>query len=282
MIPHFLADIICCPDCHSDIDLESKISPVCRRCAREFTVQDGILSLLPLNAKALPATYDDPDYQRMSECFDDSSTYFTDGNSLFKSIHESSHKTTSVWEKRWSTDDWTVDIGCGQGYHWTFVKDRTRLIGLDIRMESLRKIRIRFPDAILIQGNLLALPFKREVIARATSIYALEHIYWLDDALTEIARVLKPRAHFLVGVPCEGGLAWSTGRKFTSERTMSKRYNVDYRKYIALEHCNTASKIESALARHFVQIERRLYPLPFVPLIGVNLTLSLALQKRER
>ena len=273
MILNFLADVICCPDCQSDIDLASKIAPVCRGCGREFSVQDGIPSLLPLNSKALPTAYDDPDYQRMSECFDDSSSYFTDGNSLFKSIHESSHKTTTTWENRWTTDDWTLDIGCGQGYHWPFVKDRSRLIGLDIRMESLRKIRSRFPDAILIQGNLLALPFKREAIA--------EHIYWLDDALTEIARVLKPRAHFLVGVPCEGGLAWNTGRKFTSERTMSKRYNVDYRKYIALEHCNKASKIESALARHFVQIERRLYPLPFVPLIGANLTLSLALQKRE-
>lgn len=281
MIPNILTNVICCPDCQSDIDLAPNLAPVCSGCARKFSVQDGIFSLLPLNAKALPATYDDPDYRRMSACFDDSSQYFTDGNSLFKSIHESSHKTTAAWESRWPTDGWTVDIGCGQGYHWPFVKDRSRLIGLDIRMESLRKIRSRFPDAILIQGNLLALPFKRGSIARATSIYALEHIYWLDDALLEIARVLKPNARFLVGVPCEGGLAWNTGRKFTSERTMSKRYNVDYRKYIALEHCNKASKIESALARHFVQIERRLYPLPFIPLIDTNLTLSLALQKRE-
>lgn len=236
--------------------------------------------MLPLESKALPSEYDDPDYRRMSECFDDSSPYFTDGNNIFKAIHESGHRTTAQWEAKWPTDGWTVDIGCGQGYHWPFVPDRSHLIGLDIRMESLQKIRAQFPDAILIQGNLLALPFKREVIARATSIYALEHIYWLDDALLEIARILKPRAHFMVGLPCEGGLAWNTGRKLTSERTMSRRYHVDYRKYIALEHCNTAAKIERALGRDFVAVERRLFPLPFIPIISLNLTLSLMLQRR--
>lgn len=280
MLPNLLTEILCCPDCRSDITLAVEGNPACRACGRSFAVDDGIISLLPLESKSLPSQYDDPDYRRMSERFDDSSPYFTDGNSVFRTIHESSHIATAAWEAKWPADGWTVDIGCGQGYHWPFVPNRTRLIGLDIRMESLRKIRARFPDAILIQGNLLALPFKHEAIARATSIYALEHIYWLDDALMEIARILKPHAHFLVGLPCEGGLAWKTGRKLTSERTMSKRYNVDYRKYIALEHCNTAAKIERGLTKDFVAIERRLFPLPFIPAIGANLTLSLALQKR--
>lgn len=281
MIPQSLLDILCCPDCRGDLRVETDSALSCSGCGRDFAVENGILCLLPREAKPLPEAYDDPDYLRMSEFFDDSSSYFTEGNSIFKQIHESSHRTTAAWERRWATDGWTIDIGCGQGYHWPFVADRSRLIGLDIRMESLRKLHERHPDAILVQGNLLALPFKSGSFARATSIYALEHIYWLDDALAEIQRILEPEAHFLVGLPCEGGWAWTTGRKLTSERTMSKRYDVDYKKYIALEHCNTAAKVERALGTGFETVQRRLFPLPFLPVIGLNLTLSLALQKRH-
>ncbi|MEK9970349.1 MAG: methyltransferase domain-containing protein, partial [Ferrovibrio sp.] len=111
----------------------------------------------------------------------------------------------------------------------------------DIRMDSLVKLRKHWPDAILIRGDVLSMPFKSGRIERATSIYALEHLFYLEDALSEIRRVLAAEAKFLVGIPCEGGLAWTLGRKLTSERAMSKRYNVDYRKYIALEHCNSAA-----------------------------------------
>lgn len=279
MFPSDLAVILQCPDCGGDLDL-SGAAPHCLGCGRAFTVEDGILSLLPSRSKPLPAIYGDPDYRRMSACFDDSSDYFTDGNSLFKAIHDSAHRSVAAWEGAWPTAGWTLDIGCGQGYHWPFVADRSRLIGMDIRMESLKKIRRRFPDAILVQANLLSLPFKAGTIVRATSIYALEHIYYLEDALAETARVLADGAKFLVGLPCEGGLGWTLGRKLTSERAMSQRYGVDYRRYIALEHCNTAARIEKALWFHFRALERKLFPLGILPLIDLNLTLSLALEKR--
>lgn len=280
MIPTELVSIFCCPDCGGDLAWTDAEVPGCTSCTRRFEIVDGILSLLPLTTKPLPAAYQDEDYQRMSAMFDDSSDYFTDGNSVFRRIHESSHTRVAAWEQRWPTDGWTLDIGCGQGYHWPFVADRSRLIGFDIRLESLRKIRERFPDAILVQGDLLSLPFRTASVARAISIYALEHIYFLEDALDEIGRILMPQAKFLVGLPCEGGLAWTLGRKLTSERTMSKRYGVDYARYIALEHCNTAACIERALGSHFRRLERRLYPLGFLPIHDVNLTASLALEKR--
>ncbi len=235
--------------------------------------------MLPLRGKQLPPIYDDPEYRKMSEHFDDSSPYFTDGNSIFKAIHESAHRTALAWEQRWPVEGWTVDIGCGQGYHWRYLKDFSRVVGFDIRMESLVKLKERFPDALLVQGNILNIPFKTASIARATSIYALEHIYFLEDALAEIARILSPAAKFIVGLPCEGGLGWTLGRKLTSERTMSKRYNVDYRRYIALEHCNSAARIEKALRFHFRPLERKLFPLAALPFIDLNLTLSIATER---
>lgn len=279
MITGALAEILCCPDCQADLVLPPSAPLACQACGRGFTSDNGIIDMMPRVTKALPPAYDDPDYRRMSGFFDESTPYFTDGNSIFKTIHDSAHATVAQWERHWPAQGWTVDIGCGQGYHWPFIADRQRLIGFDIRLDSLARIRQQWPEAILIRGDVLNMPFKAGRIQRATSIYALEHLFFLEDALSEIARVLAPQAKFLVGIPCEGGLAWTLGRKLTSERTMSKRYNLDYRKYIALEHCNTAARIEKALGFYFRRLERRFFPFDFLPTPQTNLTLSLALER---
>ena len=230
----------------------------CEGCGREFErTDDGILSLIPLAPKPLPAAYDDPDYRRMSAFFDDSNDYFTDANPLFRAIHESSHRTIRRWRAHEAAhakaagDGWTLDLGCGQGYHWDyFGPDRTRLVGVDIRMESLRSLRRRFPGGYLVQAHAAHLPFADATFDEVISIYALEHVFHLTEAVAEMDRLLAPDGRCYVGLPCEGGLAWMLGRKLTSERTMSKRYNVDYRKYITLEHCNTARAAITALNRH--------------------------------
>ena len=220
----------------------------------------------------------------MSDLFDDSSSYFTESNPVFRMIHESSHKKIAAWEGKdrstaSNTSNWTIDIGTGQGYHWPFIKDHSRFVGLDIRMESLEKIKNHFPNALLVQGNILSIPFKGNAFTRAVSIYALEHIYFLDEAIKEIHRILAPESAFHVGIPCEGGLGWTLGRKLTSERTMSKRYNIDYRKYIALEHCNTAMKISKSLKQHFKLEKTSHFPFPFLYSLDLNLTRTMQLRK---
>jgi SAM-dependent methyltransferase len=279
MITGALVEIFCCPDCRADLVMPPSAPLACQACGRGFTSDNGIIDMMPRATKALPPAYNDPDYRRMSGLFDESTPYFTDGNSIFKTIHDSAHATVAQWERQWPAQGWTIDIGCGQGYHWPFAADRQRLIGFDIRLDSLARIRQQWPEAILIRGDVLNMPFKAGHIQRATSVYALEHLFFLEDALSEIARVLAPQAKFLVGIPCEGGLAWTLGRKLTSERAMSKRYNLDYRKYIALEHCNTAARIEKALGFYFRKLERRFFPFDFLPTPQTNLTLSLALER---
>lgn len=279
MITEALADILCCPDCRADLVLSPSTTLVCQTCSRDFVSENGILDMMPRETKPLPPAYDDPDYRRMSRSFDDATPYFTEGNSIFKTIHESAHTAVARWERYWPAHGWTIDIGCGQGYHWPFVTDRQRLIGFDIRLDSLARIHLQWPDATLIRGDVLRMPFKNERIERATSIYALEHLFFLEDALSEISRILAPQAKFLVGIPCEGGAAWTLGRKLTSERAMSKRYNLDYRRYIALEHCNTVARIEKALGFYFRRLDRQLFPFNFFPTPELNLTLSLALER---
>jgi len=276
-----LIAILQCPDCAGALRQESPRALVCESCARRHPVtESGIFVLMPSRPPPLPAAYDDPDYRRMSAKFDDSAPYFTEGNAAFRMIHESAHKTIARWRAGRDTGGWACDLGCGQGYHYRFWPDPGHVVGIDIRLESLEKIRARFPDAILIQANSCALPLKSNAIDQVASIYALEHIYHLGEAIAETERVLAPAGRLFVGLPCEGGLAWTLGRKLTSERTMSRRYHVDYRKYIALEHCNTARRVIAALAERFSLRRRRFFPLPFLPAIGLNLTVALEWEKR--
>lgn len=281
MIYQQLVSLLACPDCRSKVAQIDVRRLRCDGCGREYAItEDDILVMMPTSSRPLPDAYNDPDYIRMSAHFDDSSPYFTDGNTVFRAIHESAHRKIAGWMASGPLDGWVCDIGCGQGYHYRYVNAPERVIGLDIRLDSLRRVRNISPLTPLIQADSCALPFKTGVIATAISIYAFEHIYYLRDTLAETARILEPKARLFVGLPCEGGIAWTLGRKITSERAMSRRYNVDYRKYIALEHCNTASKVMTTLEEFFDRDRRWYFPLSMLPTVHSNLTVALALTRR--
>lgn len=213
-----LISILSCPDCRGSLQGDfAEGDVICEDCGRSYAMAGpGILDLMPSQSKPLPDAYEDPDYLKMSKLFDEAQSYFTDDTNLFQIIHNASHKKIRSWLREYNTDGWTCDIGCGQGYHWDFFEGNfDRLIGVDIRLESLRKIRERHTGGILIQADITKLPFKDGVFDQIISIYALEHIYYLDDAINEMTRILPSRGLAYIGLPCKGGLAWNLGRKLT-------------------------------------------------------------------
>lgn len=282
-IPDGLMEILCCPDCRNPLQQTGPDALSCESCrTSNETTSDGILVLMPRAPKPLPPAYEDPDYKKMSNHFDDASDYFTDSNSFFRRIHESSHRYVKNWGAGAWSNGWVCDVGCGQGFHWPFFSgDRSRLIGIDMRLTSLRRIKSRWPKAFVIQADSTRLPFRASAVENAISIYALEHIYHLRDAVEEMGRVVTAGGHLYVGLPCEGGAAYALGRKLTSERTMSKRFDVDYRKYISLEHCNDANDVVSELRRLFRINRIRYFPLNLLPSIATNLTITLELVKNQ-
>lgn len=235
---------------------------------------------MPSRPKPLPPAYDDPDYKKMSAHFDEVSDFYLGGNFLFRAIHDSAHRRVAAWVKGDRRQGWVCDIGCGQGTHRSYFKgDPSSLIEIDIRLSSLRRIRNQRPDAILIQADATCLPFRTASIESLVSVYTLEHLYYLKEAVAESSRIVAGEGRFFVGIPCEGGLAWNLGRKLTSERVMSKKFDLDYGKYIALEHCNTAIAIVDELLKSFRIIRSSFFPLGWVSMISTNLTLTLELAK---
>jgi len=158
-----------------------------------------------------------------------------------------------------------LEVGCGHGHHLRFYPEIARdnfFVGLDISGKFLAEAASRHGEMRVVQGDAYALPFTDDSYDRVLSIYNLEHLRDLEQALVEVRRVLKPDGRFLVAVPAEGGFLYNVGREFTSRPYMEKKYGLDYDAIIKHEHCNEFWTIRDALARVFA-VRRRRY-LPFL------------------
>jgi ubiquinone/menaquinone biosynthesis C-methylase UbiE len=97
--------------------------------------------------------------------------------------------------------DVVLDIGCGTGAMLHTLRElNVRLSGLDGRLEGMLSLRRHHPELNLIQGNLLRLPIKSDVLHGALMLDTLEHV---DDvlALREAWRVIKPEGRLILSVP---------------------------------------------------------------------------------
>ena len=95
----------------------------------------------------------------------------------------------------------------------------------------------------------------------------------MDSAIT-VDRILSNEGKFFLGLPCEGGMAWNLGRKLTSERTLSKRFNIDYKKVVKIEHCNTAEEVLKCAENYFSIQKKKFFPFNFIQYIFCNLTVA--------
>jgi len=162
----------------------------------------------------------------------------------------------------------SLEIGCGSGYHFNFVRDGDH-VGLDHSEEHLQRARARFPQVRFIRGDAYSLPFSDAWFDRVVSVYVFEHLHRLPECLAEIRRVLKPGGELLVGLPCEGGFAFGLGRRLTSKRYFERKFQVDYLRLVQSEHCNSCREVLDELARWF-RVETTRY-LPFrAPSVHVN------------
>ena len=254
----------------------------CTRCGKLYNItEDNIIQMDVPISKPIPDIYSNPEYLRWKEYQSEALSNIFYGFSLFKVIHESGHKNITKWFKENGKNKWILDLGCGDGAHYEYYKTLDNVVGTDNDMNSLQVIRKNYPDAYLIQSDSANLPFKDNNIGTIFSIYMLEHLYFLDDTLREINRLLEFPGKLFVGLPCEGGLAWNIGRKISTERIISKKYNIDYKTVIKIEHCNTAQQVIDNLKNYFLIDKKKLYPLKFLPFLSLNLILVMQLSVKE-
>ena len=162
----------------------------------------------------------------------------------------------------------TLEIGCGSGYHFRFVKPQ-RYYGLDYDFVRLRRARCRWPEFPLVQGDAYSLPFSSDTFDRVVSIYTFEHLNRLPECLAEVRRVMKRGGELLVGLPAEGGWTYELGRRLTTKRYVERKYKVDYLRLIRSEHCCTCGEVIEELRKWFIVKTVRYLPL-MLPLVHLN------------
>jgi len=95
-----------------------------------------------------------------------------------------------------------LDAACGTGRHAAYLCGRGRqVIGVDGSQAMLDRAAAKLSDADLRLGELTALPLADGEVAGAVCALALSHLSGLGPAITELARVLKPRGRLIVSNP---------------------------------------------------------------------------------
>ena len=109
--------------------------------------------------------------------------------------------------------DLVLDIGCGEGRHslGLYVDREVNAIGIDLSMEDLKIAKSRIKDFTVTDtnksscafgvGDIQSLPFKDNAYDAVICSEVLEHLESLDNAVSEIVRVLKPGGVLAVSVP---------------------------------------------------------------------------------
>jgi len=115
-------------------------------------------------------------------------------------------------------DDKVLDLGCGFGRHaYQAARLRAQVVAFDFGADEVRNVRDTFGAMAVageldevesrvgaVQGDALALPFPDDAFDRVIASEILEHIPDDEQAMRELARVLRPGGTMAITVPRAG------------------------------------------------------------------------------
>jgi SAM-dependent methyltransferase len=109
-----------------------------------------------------------------------------------------------LWEKVTNLQNVSkiLDLGCGSGRDLRYFADRGfNPVGLDLSY-NLLKLAFKFSGCPVVQGDILALPYKGKSFDIVWSIGSLLHIprCLIDDAILETHRILKSESIFIASI----------------------------------------------------------------------------------
>lgn len=213
----FLQQLICCPDCRSELS-ENNDALECKGCGAAFALEDGIPFLFSRRISQ------DPVYQAYKSQYDEDSAGKHEYDSrhvrymemgLFEklSYHLSDCRAAMhTWNSARKlsrhlstcsrfigpTDGLTVlDIGAGEGILLSALGGSR--VAFDVSPSHLRHIRAK--DVLRVSGFAEKLPFRNGVFDMVVAIFLFEHVLRPEELAGEITRVLKPSGKAILVVP---------------------------------------------------------------------------------
>ncbi|MDD5194045.1 MAG: methyltransferase domain-containing protein [Candidatus Omnitrophica bacterium] len=268
MIDSKIQNILRCPDCHKEEILKDKGGFRCASCNRHYEIKNSIPDFCASKTMRMPKIYSEIEYQKFQENLVFAQNYFYNSGGIISWVQNAGHRAIrSIMKGRHY--NFILDIGCGNGAHYPFVKSDGMYFGIDIDQGSLENLKEKFPGFFAMRADCYELPIKNESIDCILNIYNLEHLVYLDLALEEISRILVPQGDIFISIPNEGGFAWNTGRRMTSFRKF-KGHLINYPRVIDIQHINCIWQIEKTIKRYFNIKKKISFPL-FIPIHGLNL-----------
>ena len=154
-----------------------------------------------------------------------------------------------------------VEVGYGSGILLPELGRRARrLVGVDQHDRAamvLAMARAEGVSPLLVSGGICALPLATASVDLLVSLSLLEHVRALDEAAAEIARVLRPGGHAVLGYP-------------RVDRLMEMLFPLIGFHGIEQHHVSTPADIERALARRLTLDVCRRWPRGPLPLYTVT------------
>ena len=176
----------------------------------------------------------------------------------------------------------TLDIGAGNGAHLKYEDlDAQEYTALEHSSELIKNINASYPKAKTVIGDCQKeMDFPDHYFDRVLAIHVLEHLDNLPVTLREVHRILRARGKFSVIIPCEGGMLYSIGRKFSSEKMFKERYHQNYDWLIKYDHVNTAREVLAELKNLFNIDSSQYFPL-LIPSVDMELVIGLTCTPRK-
>ena len=176
----------------------------------------------------------------------------------------------------------TLDIGAGNGAHIGYENlISQQYIAMEQSIALVENIKTLYPTVKTVIGDCQKeMGFAENYFDRVLAIHVLEHLENLPAALREVYHVLRPSGKFSVLIPCEGGLLYNIGRKFSSEKMFVQRYHQSYDWLIKSDHVNSAREVLVALESFFTVEHTQYFPF-FVPMIEMELVVGLTLVPKK-
>jgi ubiquinone/menaquinone biosynthesis C-methylase UbiE len=183
-----------------------------------------------------------------------------------------------------------LEIGAGQGEHWSFLKQfpTTEYVAFDLRELKDRSYLDKMPSQFIeklkfIVGNAEKLPFPTEYFDRVFSTCLLHHVDEPLDVLLEARRVAKVGGELIFILPTDPGIANQMVKRFISFPAISRLTQYQPSLFYALEHKNHVKGLIDLIKFIFQDDDVVFYYKPFkIPSWNFNLGIGVSIIKSNR
>jgi len=108
--------------------------------------------------------------------------------------------TLSMAKKSRSRDGFALDVGCGENPYF-FHNLIDNYIGMDIDINTLRKVSRDLPDSSLMRASGCYAPFREGIFDLAICTEVLEHLGNPEKMVSEISRALTRGGAAVISIP---------------------------------------------------------------------------------